>query len=749
MIRTASAIRRTGPAAASLTGRLLAAAAVVAVTLTGLTLPAGAAPTNDLASTTAHQVTVTIDRLDPQVIKPNSTITVSGNLTNTTKHTMTAPWVRLQTGQPLTKRAQLTANPPPAAETNATCEAVDLKQDLQPGKAVPYTAKCKASQLGLTDAAGVYPMLVNLNATQFDSSKARVGEANTTLPYFPTKPKAPTRVSWLWPIIDRPHQYTPGLLYGAGHQLPSGVFRDDRLAADLAPSGRLGRLVSAALGAPDSVALTVVIDPALVAQAAAMRQPYRVAHGTATIAGTGRAAATGWLTRLQQLVDRPGVTVVSLPYADPDLVALGDAKPLGEQIGPAYQQGAAVLHKYLQVTHPLSLAWPADGALDNTTLYTLAGQALSGVVMSQTALPLESSSTPTPDAAASIPAQGSTLRAVVTDQRLDDVVGVTKFGGGVRLTRQLFDSELAMITAEAPSKARDVVIAPPRRWATSPSYLADLLADTATLPWATSGSVSDALAVTPTATRGSLTYPASARKAMLPAAQIAQLRTIKGQLDSFRNALSNGDANKLLTPYYRAILTASSSAWRTDHPLGGSFLRDLSAAVSGLQSRVFIVPPSTSSRTYTLASSSSPLVLTVANTLDVAVEVRVKVQARGGSAGFRAKEVRLTVQPGDRPTVKVPAHVDRSGVFSVVATISTAGGQPLGTSVQLKVRSTAYGVITLAITGGAFGLLLLLVGRRLYRRIRAARQPPPPRDPSLDYPTGEYPTLPTTTSSSS
>ncbi|HEX3813305.1 MAG TPA: DUF6049 family protein [Mycobacteriales bacterium] len=695
-----------------------------------------------LASATAKQVTVTVDRIDPKVVRSDSTITVSGTLTNTTKHPMTTPIIRLQGGAPLQHRSQLSGTPAPA-DAFPCADWTDLPGALAPGRTVPYSTSCKAGQLGIT-AAGTYPVMVNLNAIQFDGNQARVGEADTTLPYFPKSPAAPTKVSWLWPIVDRPHRYTTGMQYGPSHKLPVGVFRDDVLAGSLAPTGRLGRMVSTALAAPKDVQLTLAIDPELVVEAAAMRSGYRVARGTTSVPGTGGRVAARWLSRLQQLTKRPGVTVTVLPYADPDLVALADSKLEGN-IGPAYSQGRSALQKILPISNPLTLAWPADGELDDTTLYNLAGQSLSGVVLSSDALPLRSSPTPTPDAAADVPAQGSTLRAVVTDKRLDDVAGLQRFPDGIRLAEQRFISELAMITAEAPKTARNVVIAPPRRWATSPTFLKDLLADTASLPWARSGSVGAAMSATPTAQRGPLQYPASARQQLLPAAQVNGIAAMNADLNAFRKALSNSDADTLLTPYYKAMLTASSSAWRTDHALGASFLRDLGNAVNGLKDRVSIIPPS---RAYTLASSSSPLVLTVANTLSVQISVRISVTARG-SAGFHADPVTLVVPPNARRTVKVPAHVERSGVFPVKASIATPNGEELGPEVQLRVRSTAYGIITLGITGGAFALLLLLVGRRLFRRIRDSRRPAPPTDPVVEYPTGDFPTLTTTATKAS
>ena len=318
-------------------------------------LPARAADnTESLTNTGTKQVTVTIDRLDPKVVKADSTITVSGVLTNTTRHALTDPAIRLQSGLPLTSRSQLTADPPPDAGSYF-CEFKSLGKPLLPHTPQHYTVSCPASQLGLT-TPGTYPMTVNLNANQFDTSPARVGEADTSLPFYPSKPAAPTKVSWLWPIVDRPHQFTAGMVYGSGHKLPSGVFRDDALATALAPTGRLGRLVSTALGAPSQVQLTVPIDPELVAEVESMRGGYRVAHGSRTVAGTGAGVATEWLTRLDELVKQSNVTVVPLPYADPDLVALADGG-MSQQIGPAFEQGATVLRKLLPLRNTLPLAW--------------------------------------------------------------------------------------------------------------------------------------------------------------------------------------------------------------------------------------------------------------------------------------------------------------------------------------------------------------------------------------------------------
>ncbi|HEY9472665.1 MAG TPA: hypothetical protein VIS06_02310, partial [Mycobacteriales bacterium] len=106
--------------------------------------------------------------------------------------------------------------------------------------------------------------------------------------------------------------------------------------------------------------------------------------------------------------------------------------------------------------------------------------------------------------------------------------------------------------------------------------------------------------------------------------------------------------------------------------------------------------------------------------------VRFRVQISGrGTPGFRVDDIgEQVIQAHTRRTIQIPARVERSGLFVVDALVTTPSGQPLGVNgepVQLKVRSTAYGLIGLVITGVALALLLLLIIRRLVLRIRRHR----------------------------
>jgi hypothetical protein len=98
-----------------------------------------------------------------------------------------------------------------------------------------------------------------------------------------------------------------------------------------------------------------------------------------------------------------------------------------------------------------------------------------------------------------------------------------------------------------------------------------------------------------------------------------------------------------------------------------------------------------------------------------------------------------TLTPGERTTLQVPTEVQQSGGFAVSATLTTPGGGPLGDRIDLQVKSTAYGPISLIITIGAAALLGVLFLRRLVlfvlrRRRAAGAGPGVPDDAGLGRP---------------
>jgi hypothetical protein len=118
----------------------------------------------------------------------------------------------------------------------------------------------------------------------------------------------------------------------------------------------------------------------------------------------------------------------------------------------------------------------------------------------------------------------------------------------------------------------------------------------------------------------------------------------------------------------------------------------------------------------------------VQNDLPFAVDVRLELRARG-NVGFSADDIGVTtLEPLSRTTVQVPTSVRQSGSFAVTAVLTTPAGGALGAPVQMQVKSTAYGTVTLVITLGAAVLLGLLFLRRLVRFLVKRRRGTPPAE---------------------
>ena len=94
------------------------------------------------------------------------------------------------------------------------------------------------------------------------------------------------------------------------HQNFTGEFRNDDLAQELTPSGRLGQLVFT----PLSTSKIWVIDPALIDEVIAMSGEYKLATDAPP---AGKDIAIAWLAQLKK--NTAANDVVALPYGNPDI----------------------------------------------------------------------------------------------------------------------------------------------------------------------------------------------------------------------------------------------------------------------------------------------------------------------------------------------------------------------------------------------------------------------------------------------
>jgi hypothetical protein len=617
-----------------------------------------------------------------------------------------------------------------------------------------------ADQLRL-DEDGVYPVLLNVNGTA-DDDERRVGELSTYVVQQAAVPPARTSVAWLWPLTERSHRNA------------AGNFVDDGLADAVAADGRLDRVLRVIERLPatpppggtdpvPAVPVTLAVDPALVEELALMAQgPYAV-DGVEG-AGRGTEAARTFLERLRAVADvHP---VAALPYGDVDadaLTAAGLSAALtrtlpGTSAGTAQDPGTAeagdgpaataapadgtapaspeaptprtgasagveLLSTTLDVEPREDLAWAAGGSLRPDTLATLQEGGITQVVLGTDALTDGEAAVGLPAGAAaahtSVTTAAGELDVLVADPTLGDIVGsAERAAGGPRMAEQRYLAELAVLSLQGKrGTEQTVLVAPPRAVDAGPDGVGAMMADTAGLPWLQPGTLAG-LSRGPSAEAGALADPVDA--VQLDAAGLTTLTEAMAARDDLARAVV-GDADTALQALDAAAARAASVAWRTDAEGFRAAAQDVRDGVGRVRGRVTLLAPADG--TYTLASSDSPLVLTVQNDLPFAVRVRLDVHTRG-KRGLSITDIGVqTLAPQERTTLQVPTRVQQSGGFAVTASLTSPGGGPFGDPVQMQVRSTAYGPISLIITIGSAALLGLLFLRRLVRfllRRRAA-----------------------------
>ncbi|MBM7806586.1 hypothetical protein JOD57_002423 [Geodermatophilus bullaregiensis] len=724
--------------------------------------PAAAAPPPTAPAPAADDdrpVTVEVTRLEPRTVAPGGTVTVEGTLTNTGTEALTDLTARLQRGEVVTTRADLLAADAEAdaePETVASSAFAPVASGLGPGEEVPFTYTATTADLAL-DRDGVYPVLLNVNATGPDGAPSRVGEVSTSVVQQTAPPATATAVAWLWPLVERTHRDA------------SGAFVDDDLAAEVSDGGRLDRALAVVERVPEAVApgatepspvapVTLAVDPVLVEELALMAEgPYDVAGDED--AGTGTDAAAAWLDRLRAVAaDHP---VVALPYGDVDADALqvlelpaaltrslpgagggggtdgdgtggtggtgggtangGDAVPTATAASPG-PRGVALVAEELGVQPRTDVAWAAGGALRADTLATLQDGGIEQVVLASGSLSGGDAVRGLTGAAAArttVTGDGGPVTALVADSGLSGLVGAGATGGGVRVAEQRYLAELVLLSRQpvADPAGQTVLVAPPRDVDPDPDGVAAMIADTA-LPGLRPASLAE-LATGPGTDAGTPLEPAG--PVLLDAAGLADVVSAAGLRDDLAGAVVD-DPVAALAPTDAALARTVAVAWREDPEGFRAAAADLRQTAVGLRRQVTLLAPAEGS--YSLASSDAPLVLTVQNDLPFAVRVVVDVRTRD-NVGLTIGQVGAQeVAPQQRTTLTVPTEVRQSGRFAVSVGLTTPGGGRLGDPVAIQVRSTAYGTISLSITIGAAVLLGLLFLRRgvlfVLRRRRGA-----------------------------
>ena len=436
--------------------------------------------------------------------------------------------------------------------------------------------------------------------------------------------------------------------------------------------------------------------------------------------------------------------LVALPWGDSDIAALAHLQQtsLIETAAQRTQESAIV-----KAGAPTSLAWLASSVLDSTTVGTLP-QSTSTVIASPTSLPAADELTYTPsglgalgDRAVLLPEQSlsETLTGEASQTGASDQNGAaTQATHDTRSpqtaqtdqaaeldTRQLLRGDSAILVRQAPALERDVVVAMPRRAASTadPSAVHERVAALRSASWIRPQSLGDLQEHTRAEVEATDEGPSHVERSEppekvidddeLPADLLTAASGTAATLQSVSSVLSDPPA--LLGDYTGLESVVASASWRADPATRSAQVPAAEAAGTGVTSSLAAVPSST----INLISSEAQLPVRITSSLDQDVTVQVYLV----SDNKRLQVPRTTtvkVPANQQAKVTVPIRAVGSGDVGLTVQVLAADGTTVGrpTTVDMRVRadweSRGTGIIV--------GLLVSIVVIGTVRTVRRGRR---------------------------
>ncbi|GAB3592558.1 DUF6049 family protein [Angustibacter peucedani] len=683
---------------------------------------------------------ITLTAVAPSLVTRDATVQVKGSITNTGTAPLDEVVVRLRAvGGRLGTRLDVAAwlDGKDQREGVPVEPSVTLPHPLAPGGRARFVLDVPAGALALGPEFGVYPLVVDARATPEGGERDQVALTRTTLQWQPeSRQYEAQQITWLVPFTG-----LPGPVAGTGDAAQQLA----RTAAAVGPGSRLRDLLDAASGP----GVVWAVDPELLSTlqqaATAPGTSSPTSTGTATSGGTAttptgtgspttggdgdgtdagaadRAVVRDYLADLKAAA--VGREVVELPYADPDLEALGDAGALAV-LPAARAAGAGTITEVLGVTPRTDVVWPADGYASDELVTALAGQGTSALVLDDRTRPLVEALSYTPDARTTSLPQDTT--AVLSDSALSGLLARTRRTNAASTSRLL--AETAAATTERPGLSRRLLVTVSRTAELDPTAFRSAVAAASAAPWLRTTPLDALLA--PAADRGDSSTlarregpaPRGRRVQGIRGADVQVGLGLRSQLSALGEVVD--DPVGTTAGLQRSTLDLFSSTWRghrTELPARQQRERQ---DVARLTRQVRVLPT-----TITFLRSSGQLVLTISNDLDQPVhDLRLKVVAPSPRLVV-SQEVSdpLTLQPGTRASVRVPVRALASGEVALQAQLLAPSGAVLGATEQVKVRVRPTDSWVLTVGGVVVGLVLA-VGlvralRRPRRRARAATTP--------------------------
>ncbi|QGG43077.1 DUF6049 family protein [Aeromicrobium yanjiei] len=645
---------------------------------------------------------VSIRSLDPSRLTRGADVTMTGTVTNRNDHAWTAAQVYLVIpASPFTTRAQVDeAMANSKAYTGVRVVetgAFDELGDLAPSQTKRFRISVPYEQLGITGAEGVYPVGVQVLATDTDGSRSpeALAGATTTLPLISSDREAvPTSILWPFLMTDT--------------RTGEGTYaRPDRLLRAVSPGGQLRNLLDLASGSSGGGAGTALVDPALLVGVDDLANARHLPDDL-ELTDEQRAGAASFLEDLLQYARTHSPWI--LGYDRPDVLALAENPDLEGPLVRAIDRATdTVLAKYQLSGRRVS--WPTRDGVTRGLLSNQRGSGDSPVIVSSSSLPDWE------------PRLGSLVQYTSAKGPLPLLVNDPKPTGStgpetvlVLRQRVLSDAALAVLerAIDPDSRADSFTMVDPQ-WDPGVRWSTGQLSTAFTVPFTRATSLDALLTQRLVSYKGDVPTTAEARP--LSRAQVLKATEIVEMGATLSSIISqSADVDDTLA---REVASVLGVRWRLDRSAGLVLATSYARRISSELDKISIeAPPSV-----TLSSSKGGFPLTIRNDTDEAIRIGVDLDSSNPALTIPTLDD-VDVAAGERRTITVQVDLGRQRTTFLTAHLVTANGTDVGSPTTFKVRSSSIGTVLWVAMGLAALFVLAALVRRFHRRRTASSAMP-------------------------
>lgn len=637
-------------------------------------------------------VRVSIRSLSPSHLTSGADVTMTGTVMNRDD----TPWTNVQAylvlpTSPFTTRGQIDdAVENGNAYTGRRIIEVgtfDEIGDLAPGQTSRFRIKVPYASLGITGAEGVYPIGVQILATDADGirSETAIARATTFLPMIAdTKPAVPAAMAWPFLMPD--------------HRSADGTYADPAgLMASVSAGGQLRNLLDLATSTPRDAA-TILVDPALLVGVDDLANDRHLAKDV-ELSDDQRLEAQRFLTDLLTLARSGSCWIID--FGRPDDLAVSQSADLRTALRGAIDRATdTTLTKYQLTGRRVS--WPSRDGVTRDLLSDIGRDGDRAAIVTPSSVPEWQRRL---GSVVNYDTSGGSVPLVVDNRRVGD--GTTDSVATLR-QRLLTDAALATLerTIDPASRADAVVLVDPT-WDPGARWATGRLSEAFLAPFAQPASLDSMLTSAVSSYEG--TVPRTAKASPLGRPQLEAAADIVANGKLLSAIISQSD--QVDASLARDVASAVGIRWRLDRPEGLAIATARERRTRAELAKISIeAPPSV-----TLSSSKGGFPLTIRNDTDEVIRISVDLDSSNPALTIPAVEA-VEVGAGERRTLTVQVDLGTQRTTDLTAHLQTDAGQQFGDGATFRVRSSSISAVLWVAMGLAGVFVLVALARRFHRR---------------------------------